>query len=181
MRFILGNINDNFTFDFISEEKLNNLDQLDQSILHKISELDNSFYQYTNQNQYHKIYVDLLNFCTIDLSAFYFDIRKDVLYCDDTNSHKRKNCIIILNICLYFLLKWLNPILSFTCEEVFQILKKVNLINEESIFLIDFNKIDYSKVIKFDSNKFNFLKSLKLEVNQANRDSCVMKKKLNLV
>jgi isoleucyl-tRNA synthetase len=166
LRFILGNINDNFTFNLIGKEELNNLDQLDQSILHKISELDNSFYQYTNQNQYHKIYVDLLNFCTIDLSAFYFDIRKDVLYCDDINSHKRNNCIIILKVCLYFLLKWLNPILSFTCEEVFQTLKKVNLINEESIFLIDFNKIDYSQFVKFDSNKFNFLKSIKLEVNQ---------------
>ena len=166
LRFILGNINDNFKFNISNEKKLNNLDQLDQSILFKISELDKFFYQYVSQNHYHKIYVDLLNFCTIDLSSFYFDIRKDVLYCDDKDSQKRENCILVLENILYFLLKWLNPILPFTSEEIFQLLKNKNSIKDESIFLIDFEKINYFDSIDFDINKFSFLKLLKLEVNQ---------------
>jgi len=166
LRFILGNINDNFKFNISNEKKLNNLDQLDQSILFKISELDKFFYQYVSQNHYHKIYVDLLNFCTIDLSSFYFDIRKDVLYCDDKDSQKRENCILVLENILYFLLKWLNPILPFTSEEIFQLLKNKNSIKDESIFLIDFEKINYFDSINFNINKFNFLKLLKLEANQ---------------
>ena len=70
------------------------------------------------------MYKELLNFCTVDLSAFYFDIRKDTLYCDKKNSDKRQSCILILNIILDALLKWFAPILSFTTEEIFSLLKK---------------------------------------------------------
>ena len=60
-----------------------------------------------------------LNFCTVDLSAFYFDIRKDSLYCDSKDSKKRKSTIILLNVILNSLLKWFAPILSFTTEEIY--------------------------------------------------------------
>tara|TARA_B110000240_G_scaffold177023_1_gene205313 strand:- start:113 stop:652 length:540 start_codon:yes stop_codon:yes gene_type:complete len=58
------------------------------------------------------------------LSAFYFDIRKDVLYCDSKDSEKRKNCIIVLNIILDSLVKWFAPILSFTTEEIYILINK---------------------------------------------------------
>ena len=58
------------------------------------------------------------------MSAFYFDIRKDTLYCDEKESSKRKASIALLNILLDVLLKWFAPIISFTTEEIFQILKK---------------------------------------------------------
>ena len=70
------------------------------------------------------LYKDLLNFCTVDLSSFYFDIRKDTLYCDDLKSNKRKNCLTILNIMLECLIKWFAPILSFTTEEIFKLINK---------------------------------------------------------
>ena len=41
------------------------------------------------------LYKELLNFCTVDLSAFYFDIRKDTLYCDPLESKKRQSTIIM--------------------------------------------------------------------------------------
>ena len=72
----------------------------------------------------HKLYKDLLSFCTLDLSSFYFDIRKDVLYCDELNSKKRKNCVIVLNIILESLLKWFAPILVFTSEEIYSLISK---------------------------------------------------------
>jgi len=66
----------------------------------------------------------LLNFCSQDLSAFYFDIRKDTLYCDAKESQTRKTCINFLNILLDSLLKWFAPILSFTTEEIYRIISK---------------------------------------------------------
>ena len=70
------------------------------------------------------------------MSAFYFDIRKDTLYCDPKESTKRKNSIIVLNIILESLLKWFAPILSFTTEEIFTLLNK----EKKSIHLEEFIK-----------------------------------------
>ena len=79
----------------------------------------------------------MLNFCTLDLSSFYFDIRKDVLYCDSVNSKKRINCVIVLNIIFESLLKWFAPILVFTTEEIYSLVNH----NDESIHENAFVKI----------------------------------------
>ncbi len=57
------------------------------SRLFNINKIINENFEIYN---FHKIYKELLNFCTLDLSSFYFDIRKDCLYCDDINSKKGK-------------------------------------------------------------------------------------------
>ena len=86
--------------------------------------LNKNFEKYFKEYNFHKLYKELLNFCSLDLSAFYFDIRKDTLYCDEINSPKRKACINLLGLILDMLLKWFAPILSFTTEEIFQILNQ---------------------------------------------------------
>jgi len=75
---------------------------------------------------FHNLYKELLNFCTVDLSSFYFDIRKDTLYCDPKDSEKRKATLTLLNITLNSLIKWFAPILSFTTEEIYQLISKKN-------------------------------------------------------
>ena len=80
--------------------------------------------KYFKEYNFHKLYRELLNFCSLDLSAFYFDIRKDILYCDDIKSPQRQICINLLSLILDMLLKWFAPILSFTAEEIFQIINK---------------------------------------------------------
>ena len=169
LRFLLGNIIDSFSFKDIEKIKFKKLDTIDSFILNKISELDESFNKYLETNDFHKIYIELLNFCTLDLSSFYFDIRKDALYCDDLENIRRLNCISVLKCSLYFLIKWLNPILVFTIEEVFQTLKanQNNEIKEfeESVFLIDFLKIDYRDQIKFNPRNWEILTKLKNETN----------------
>ena len=75
---------------------------------------------------FHNLYKELLNFCTVDLSAFYFDIRKDLFIVITKIQKKRKNCITILNIILDCLLKWFAPILSFTTEEIYSLVIKKN-------------------------------------------------------
>ena len=96
---------------------------------------------------FHKLYKELLNFCTVDLSAFYFDIRKDALYCDSKDSARRKSCIIVLNIILESLIKWFAPILSFTTEEIFTLISK----DKKSIHLEEFMKFPKS----FENEQLN--------------------------
>jgi isoleucyl-tRNA synthetase len=66
---------------------------------------------------FHNIYQQLHNFCAVDLSAFYFDVRKDVLYCDRSDSPRRRACRTVLDLLFDCLTAWLAPILCFTAEE----------------------------------------------------------------
>ena len=125
-RYLLGNLNDEF-----NEIKLENLDieklpELEQYMLHRIYTLNENFNKYFRNYDFHNLYKELLNFCTVDLSAFYFDIRKDTLYCDPKDSNKRKSTLTLLNVILDTLLKWFAPILSFTTEEIYQLISKKN-------------------------------------------------------
>ena len=123
-RYLLGNLNDDFEKINLESFEPKELPELEQFMLHKLYNLNINFYEYFKNYDFHNLYKELLNFCTVDLSAFYFDIRKDVLYCDPKNSHKRKSTLKVLNIILNALLKWFAPILSFTTEEIFQLISK---------------------------------------------------------
>ena len=123
-RFILGNLKDEFVKQDFKNIKPNEFDELEQFILHKLYLMGLSVEENLSNYNFHKLYKELLNFCTLELSSFYFDIRKDVLYCDSLNSKKRKDCVIVLNIILESLLKWFAPILVFTTEEIFDLISK---------------------------------------------------------
>jgi len=123
-RYLLGNINDNFEIINFEELNVDELPELEQLMLHKIYSLNDNFKKYFINYDFHNLYKELLNFCTVDLSAFYFDIRKDNLYCDPVDSNKRQSTILLLNIILNSLLRWFAPILSFTTEEIFKLLLK---------------------------------------------------------
>ena len=137
-RYILGNLNDKLLEKDFSRIEVNKLPELEKYMLHKIFVLNKNFHKNFENYNFHNLYKELLNFCTVDLSAFYFDIRKDTLYCDNLNSEKRKSCIVVLNILLDCLLKWFAPILSFTTEEIYLL---VNKNKNESIHLKKFIKI----------------------------------------
>ena len=141
-RYLLGNLNDNFEVIDLEKININELPELEQLMLHKIYSLNINFKNYFKNYDFHNLYKELLNFCTVDLSAFYFDIRKDTLYCDPTNSQKRESTIILLNIILNSLLKWFAPILSFTTEEIFRLLSN----NNKSIHLEKF--LDFPESFK---------------------------------
>jgi isoleucyl-tRNA synthetase len=153
-RYLLGNINDD-----LEETNLNNVDikklpELEQFMLHKIYSLDLNFKKYFKSYDFHNLYKELLNFCTVDLSAFYFDIRKDCLYCDVKDSSKRQSTILLLKITLNALLKWFAPILSFTTEEIFRLVGNKKSIHLEKFvnFPVNFKNdnlnLKWSKLIK---------------------------------
>jgi len=133
-RYLLGNLNDNFEEVDFEKINLTDLPELERFILHKIYSLNENFKNYFNNYDFHNLYKELLNFCTVDLSAFYFDIRKDTLYCDLKDSRKRKSTIILLNVILNSLLRWFAPILSFTTEEIYRLIMN----NNKSIHLTKF-------------------------------------------
>ncbi len=163
-RFMLGNLKDNFEKQKFEKIKLNEFDELEQFILHKLFLINQSVDENLKSYNFHKLYKDLLNFCTLDLSSFYFDIRKDVLYCDSINSKKRKNCIIVLNIILESLLKWFAPILVFTTEEIYSLLNKDN---SESIHEDNFVKIPADWKNEKLNEKWSNLFKIKQEANIA--------------
>ena len=133
-RYLLGNLNDSFEDIDLEKIEIEKLPELEQFMLNKIYNLNLNFNKYFKNYDFHNLYKELLNFCTVDLSAFYFDIRKDTLYCDPKDSEKRKSTLLLLNIILNSLLKWFAPILSFTTEEIYQLVSK----KEKSIHLEKF-------------------------------------------
>ena len=114
-RFILGNL-DNF-----SEEEIipyNEMPELEKYILHKLFLINDQVRNGYESYDLKSVFQALLNFSNIDLSSFYFDIRKDSLYCDSPNSNVRKSTRTVLDILFNYLVTWFAPILCFTSEEV---------------------------------------------------------------
>jgi len=172
-RFLLGNLKDqksNFNLDSKEVEKW---PELERFILHQIFLLNKKFEAYFKEYNFHKLYKELVNFCSLELSAFYFDIRKDTLYCDDLSSNKRKACINLLGLILDMLLKWFAPILSFTTEEIYQ---TINCDQKSSIHLQSFPKIPLKWQDEKLSEKWKKFKIIRkvvnaaMEVKRANKD-----------
>jgi len=158
-RYLLGNINDDFEEINLEKIDIKKLPELEQFMLHKIYTLDLNYKKYFKNYDFHNLYKELLHFCTVDLSAFYFDIRKDCLYCDAKDTVKRQSTILLLKITLNSLLKWFAPILSFTTEEIFKLVS-----NKKSIHLEKF--INYPTNFKNDDLNSKWLELIKI------RDIC---------
>jgi len=171
-RFLLGNLRDKKTdLDFTNLD-ISNWPELEIYMLHQIYELDKKIKNYFKEYSFHKLYKELLQFCSQDLSAFYFDIRKDALYCEPVNSKIRKASIKFLNITLDILLRWFAPIISFTTEEIYKIIYN----NEKSIHLENFSTIPEKWLNKNLGNKWNQLKLVRqvcnvaIEVKRTNKE-----------
>ncbi|MGX1306155.1 isoleucyl-tRNA synthetase [Amorphus suaedae] len=96
---------------------LTDMPELERLMLHRLFELDALVRQGYRDYDYKRIAHALINFTTIDLSAFYFDIRKDALYCDPISSVRRKAALQVIGIIFQALTRWLAPMLPFTMEE----------------------------------------------------------------
>ncbi len=116
-RFMLGNLNG---FEDSECVVFADLPELEQLMLHRLYELDELVRKAYNDFDFRKIYQVLFNFITLDLSAFYFDIRKDTLYCDTNTNPVRMACRTVMNEIFICLTAWLAPILCFTMEEIWQ-------------------------------------------------------------
>ena len=114
-RFLLGNL-DNFSEDEVVDYK--DMPELERYILHKLCLIDNEVRESYENFDLKSVFQILLNFSNLDLSSFYFDIRKDSLYCDSPKSNIRKSTRTVLDLLFNYLVRWFAPILCFTAEEV---------------------------------------------------------------
>jgi isoleucyl-tRNA synthetase len=94
--------------------------ELDRWVLHRLAELDRKVRRTAEDYDFHDLFTELHNFCAVDLSAFYFDIRKDALYCDRPDSIRRRATRTVLFEVFNCLTAWLAPILCFTAEEAWR-------------------------------------------------------------
>ena len=163
-RFLLGNLKDKKNNFDLNSKEIENWPELERFMLHQIFVINKNFEKYFKEYNFHKLYKELVNFCSLELSAFYFDIRKDSLYCDGISSNKRKSCINLLELILDMLLKWFAPILSFTTEEIFQI---INQGKNSSIHLQEFPKIPIKWKNEKLAEKWKKFKSIRKVVNAA--------------
>ena len=92
--------------------------ELERYILHRLWEVDQTVQAAYKVYDYKKATATLLQFMNTDLSAFYFDIRKDTLYCDPWSSNKRMSCRSVIDQLFHCLTTWWAPILVFTMEEI---------------------------------------------------------------
>jgi isoleucyl-tRNA synthetase len=115
MRFLLGNLNG---FDATDNIAVEDMPELERLMLHRLHELDQVVRKAYLEYDFNRVFHTLFNFCITDLSAFYFDIRKDSLYCDRPDDKRRRSCQIVLDHLFHCLTRWMAPILCFTMEEV---------------------------------------------------------------
>ncbi len=116
MRYLLGALH-----GYSAEEAVLPVEMpsLETWVLHRLSELDETVRGAYEAHDFKRVMAALLNFCSVDLSAVYFDIRKDSLYCDAPSDLRRRSARTVMAAILERLLVWLAPIMPFTTEESF--------------------------------------------------------------
>ncbi|TJZ86733.1 isoleucine--tRNA ligase [Paracoccus hibiscisoli] len=115
LRFLLGAL-----AGFSDAERVQpaQMPELEQWMLHRLAQLDHQVRKGYAAFDFQGVFQTLFQFCTVDLSAFYFDVRKDALYCDAADSDRRRASRTVLDLLFHRLVTWLAPILPFTMEDV---------------------------------------------------------------
>ncbi|MDX1923467.1 MAG: isoleucine--tRNA ligase [Alphaproteobacteria bacterium] len=114
LRYVLGALD-----GFSAKETLGikEMPELERWVLHRLYEVNANIEKAIAEYKFNAMLTELHNFCAVDLSALYFDIRKDSLYCDHPNETRRRAVRTVMHTIYISLTKWLAPILCFTAEE----------------------------------------------------------------
>ena len=114
MRYMLGSLSD---FSAADRMDVAEMPELERWVLHRLAELDQTVRDGYARYDFQGVFQAVFTFATVDLSAFYFDIRKDALYCDG-DTVARRSARTVLDLLFHRLTTWLAPVLVFTMEEV---------------------------------------------------------------
>jgi isoleucyl-tRNA synthetase len=117
VRWMLGTLHH---FDKKDAVAFTAMPELEKLMLHQLSEIDTTVREAYKAFDYKTVVASLATFMNTELSAFYFDIRKDTLYCEAPSSVTRKAALTAIDTICDAILKWLAPILSFTAEEAWR-------------------------------------------------------------
>ncbi|EHD0824031.1 isoleucine--tRNA ligase [Staphylococcus pseudintermedius] len=160
LRFLLGNINDyNPATDRIAEADLL---EVDRYILNRLREFTSGTLDHYESFDYLNIYQEVQNFINVELSNFYLDYGKDILYIEEKNAHKRRSMQTVLFEILVNMTKLLAPIIPHTAEEVWSHIEQVD---EESVHLT--NMPAKEEVDQALLDKWNTFMALRDDVNRA--------------
>ncbi|MDH5174156.1 MAG: class I tRNA ligase family protein, partial [Elusimicrobiota bacterium] len=135
-RFLLGNLND---FGTSQRVKYKDMSEIDQWVLHKLQELISQVEKDYQSFELHRVYRNIHNFCTRELSSFYLDVLKDRLYTFDRDSLSRRSAQTVLYELAVSLTKLSAPILSHTAEEAWQMIPEVE---QPSVFLTNLPRVE---------------------------------------
>jgi isoleucyl-tRNA synthetase len=114
LRWVLGSLHG---FTETERVPVQEMPELERWVLHRLTEFSGRFSAAVESYNWTGVYPDLHNFCAVDLSAFYFDVRKDAIYCDRPDSLRRRAARTVLDYLHRYLCTWLAPVLCFTAEE----------------------------------------------------------------
>jgi isoleucyl-tRNA synthetase len=161
-RFLLGNLADfNPTSDSVN---LENLREVDRYMLVKLNKLTKRVKEAYDQYEFAAIYHAVHNFCTIELSSFYLDFAKDVLYIESEENIDRRAIQTVLHETLMALVKLVTPILPHTADEVWE---HISSVTEESVQLVDMPEVkEYPNADEVES-KWDAFMSLRDDVLKA--------------
>ncbi|ARC38043.1 isoleucine--tRNA ligase [Paracoccus yeei] len=115
LRFVLGNLDGFAEAEAVAPEAM---PELEQWVLHRLAQIDHQLRRGYDAYDFQGVFQTVFQFATVDLSSFYFDIRKDALYCDAPDALRRRAARTVLGILFHRLVTWLAPILPFTMEDV---------------------------------------------------------------
>jgi isoleucyl-tRNA synthetase len=118
----------------IEYEKLPNLEQW---ALHRVTEIHEELMSYIDACDINKYFSTIYAFCVGDLSSFFFDVRKDCLYCDHQNDFKRRAYRCVLNVLLQYIIRWLAPIVVYTSEEAWLSIYRTSSVHWEKFLIPD--------------------------------------------
>jgi isoleucyl-tRNA synthetase len=162
-RYLLGALE-----GFSEEERLDDVSaypKLERYMLHLTDALDQKLRNAINDYDFNTYVRALTDFCNEDLSAFFFDIRKDVLYCevnaeDGVQSERRRAYRTVLDTLFHALVRWLSPVLVFTCEEAWG----TRFPDAGSVHLLEWPVVPQ---IDADEGKWKKLRELRTQVTEA--------------
>lgn len=147
------------------------LPDLEKWVLNKLVETENELDEYINKYDINRYFSTLYAFCANDLSAFYFDIRKDCLYCDHKNDPKRKAYRMVLHTLFHHVVRRLAPIVVFTAEEAWMSFYEENSENNDkdssSVHLQTFIASEKEWINPGIFEKINQLKDVRRSVTTA--------------
>jgi isoleucyl-tRNA synthetase len=162
-RYLLGALD-----GFSEEERVEDLStcpELEQYMLHLLADLDQKLRNAVDEFDFNSYVRALTDFCNDDLSAFFFDIRKDVLYCEvnpqtGIETQRRRAYRTVLDLLFHALVRWLSPVLVFTSEEVWG----ARFSDAGSVHLLEWPSVPQ---IEADEAKWTRLRELRAEVTEA--------------
>ena len=163
-RFLLGNLSNGSLEDTFKEsDKQTELETIDTYILARLEEVKNKVVKNMDEYNFINATTEIMKFMSDDLSSFYLDIAKDILYCEEQSSKRRLQIQTVINEVTFTLMRLLNPIIPFTMDEVN---KNYPLSSEENVMYYAYPSVthDYDVTLL---NDYKVMKGLRDKVLSA--------------